>query len=1100
MRYVRDGLLLLIGGMQVACHSGGDLTADPSANSAPTISVPAVTVATPSANPYYSNANSVTITGQCQSGFLVQVAGAFTTQMTCANSMYSFSASQGVDGSYTFFISQADGKSNSLPSPLSFVWIRKSSVALPSLAQPSVNPFFSGLSSLSLNGSCETGATVSLSGDGAGTAVCANSIFSFNIPKPVDGDYTIGITQTDAAGNTAAISLLWKKYILAVTPTNASVAVGASQDFTITGGSGVYNVVNTGIGGAYNPANNRYTAGTVAGITDTLTVNDTAGASVAVSVNTIAGDADHLVIISGDNQTQNVGTILASSIRVKVQDRYGNGVSGYSVLFKNSVGDASIVGNPIQVTDVSGFAQVNVKLGFKSIANSILVLPLFGPLPDLALTGNTKVVFSATATTTNTGKFGDATPVGNGPNSMVSVDLNSDAKKDVAVINANDPSIGILISRGNGLFNTMTKINAICTGPLALVTGDFNSDSKADLAWLCSGMSQLQVALGIGDGTFTLPLTTTTLSVNETTPSSLAVGDFNNDSKLDVAVGSTSGFMSLRFGNNAGGFAAAIDYDINALAPSVGATIGAIAAGNFDGVTGTDLVALDSINNQYLVCLNDGGGVMSCSSANGTGSSGVGIAISVADFDVAFGPDIAILSNDGVGIFLNDFSAPGSFVLSGSLLVGVDPMSIAAGDFNGDSKADILVANNGENTLLLTLGDGAGGFGAPISMPSLQTPTFVLAQDLNSDGRSDFIISGADWITNAPAVQVLPGRAGTKFGYLADVGLIPKAAAVADFNNDGKLDSAVMNSSANTITILQGDGKGLFTAVGAPLTTLLNPSAIVAADLRNNGKTDLIVTSANTSSVRVLLGSGDGTFASGVDYTVGNGPAAVIASDFNNDGNLDLAVVNQVTNSVSILIGNGMGAFGAKTDFITSSSPSSLVAADLNNDQKLDLMVTCKGDSTISVLIGNGNGTFQAKVGYLDGAGSVGIIAADLNIDGKIDIVTANETDGTVTVLIGNGDGTINIGVAYSTGTAPVSLSSGDLDGDGKLDLVVADGSGLSFTTLKGAAGANYSTTKTYLTNIQTNAATVGDFNNDGALDVLILDATAQQVQTWVGF
>ena len=189
---------------------------------------------------------------------------------------------------------------------------QKTSVAPPVIVTPAVQPFLSAQAALAIAGACETGATVTLTGDGStSTTTCLSSTFSFNLPKSSDGDYNLVVQQTDRAGNIASASLVWRKHDLTLSPNNPALVVATAQPLTIGGGSGVYNVtvLTNGSGGTYNSGTTTYTTGTLAAATDTLRVTDTLGAAKTLTITTVAAAPDHLALpmVNGDAQTKTVG-------------------------------------------------------------------------------------------------------------------------------------------------------------------------------------------------------------------------------------------------------------------------------------------------------------------------------------------------------------------------------------------------------------------------------------------------------------------------------------------------------------------------------------------------------------------------------------------------------------------------------------------------------------------------------------------------------------------------------------------------------------------------------------------------------------------------
>ena len=327
-----------------------------------------------------------------------------------------------------------------------------------------------------------------------------------------------------------------------------------------------------------------------------------------------------------------------------------------------------------------------------------------------------------------------------------------------------------------------------------------------------------------------------------------------------------------------------------------------------------------------------------------------------------------------------------------SVNVGAQPQQLLAADFNGDGKADLVVANRASGNVSILLSNGDGTF------TTKSTP---------SAG------SGAASI------------------------------AAGDFNEDGKLDLAVANSGsmgAGGIGILLGNGDGTFT-LGPSSNTGSGPVSIVAGDFNGDGHLDIAVSNQNDGTVTILLGAGDGSFSAGNTLTVGPSPQAVVAGDFNEDGHLDLAVSNKNDGTVSVLLGIGDGTFQSQSIFSTGGSgqPTALIAGDYNADGHLDL--TAVNASDVGILLGNGNGQFTLHANPGSGTSDlVAGVAGDYNADGKLDLMLSDRAGGKAALLAGNGDGTFTAAQLFTTAAGAYGLAAGDFDGDGALDIAVASG------------------------------------------------------------
>jgi hypothetical protein len=357
--------------------------------------------------------------------------------------------------------------------------------------------------------------------------------------------------------------------------------------------------------------------------------------------------------------------------------------------------------------------------------------------------------------------------------------------------------------------------------PINVATGDFNRDGKPDLVVLHTSDNTINVMLNRGDGTFLPPV-----SYAAGTPvNQMFLGDFNGDGKVDVGLpgGATASNNATAnpvvfLGNGDGTFKAPIS------SSSFGATRG-VAIGDFNGDGKLDFVANNPTQGTVTVTLG-----------NGDGSFKAGVVSPPAS----------------------------SFGYS---------RWVSAGDFNGDNKLDLVIADGvgtmnevgtAEITTLIGKGDGTFTLGAHYPSP----PT------------------ASSWSGS-------PAPVGT--GPVVN----PEDAFAVDVNNDGKLD-IIESLYDHNINVFMGNGDGTFQAAVGYVTGEY-PRCVAVADLDGDGLVDLVVNNVgcapNTAncgtapgSVAVMLGNGGGTFQAPVRMTPFTYPEWLVVADLNGDRRPDIAV------------------------------------------------------------------------------------------------------------------------------------------------------------------------------------------------------------------
>jgi hypothetical protein len=385
--------------------------------------------------------------------------------------------------------------------------------------------------------------------------------------------------------------------------------------------------------------------------------------------------------------------------------------------------------------------------------------------------------------------------VGNFPSAVIAGNFDGNGTLDLAATNQSDNTVSILLNNGNGTFQTHVDYKT-GTAPVALVVGDFNGDGILDLAVANSTAGTVSILLGNGNGTFQgkHDFSTGTGTQN---PVWLAVGDFNGDGNLDLAVANETGnAISILLGNGEGSF--------TLKSSPTTASPASVAVGDFNGDGFLDLVVSNSTANTVSILLGNG---------DGTFQAGT------------------VLTN-----------------------IKSDPHCVAVADYNGDGILDLAIANETSNTTLLAFGNGDGTFKLPLTVYSTGTgPAVEVAADLNGDGYLDLLTSNLS--TQSTFSYLLNDGDGTfQFHINYGTGDSPLGLTVGDFNNDGMLDIAVAASTENTtgaITIMTQ-----VPAVSASPTSLKFTSTPVG--ITSAGQ-NLTITNNTSKSVQIssIVAAGD---------------------------------------------------------------------------------------------------------------------------------------------------------------------------------------------------------------------------------------------------
>ncbi len=449
------------------------------------------------------------------------------------------------------------------------------------------------------------------------------------------------------------------------------------------------------------------------------------------------------------------------------------------------------------------------------------------------------------------------------PDAVTFGDLDGDGDLEVISTSRSSDSVEVLVNQGNGSF----KVNPqefVGFGPVDVQCADFDNDGSMDLI-TTDGRPYNNSAYGLGSVSIIFNYGYAVFKWDEefkvgSTPRGIDSSDVDNDGDLDIASANYFGStMSVIVNDGTGNFGANRDYQIG-LEPY------AVCMADFDQDGWIDIASADEA--RFVI---------------------------IPKF------------NRGDGTFTTDH--PYHYDIGGY------PFALRTTDLNNDNYPDLITANHGQGTLTLLINQGPGAardamFGndeeankfVTISLDG-RMPFDLAMGDVDGDGFDDLITAnmGSDGEPQSSMSVLLYDQATETYPTIDDydVGKGPSTIVLDDYDGDGDLDTACVNSKSDSLSILFNDGTGKFFGrkdygLGA------RPFFLATADIDGDNDVDLLATCAYSNTLTVLLNDGFGEFTKLHERTIGAYPYQITVGDFNHDGVPDIGETNVNAGSVTV--------------------------------------------------------------------------------------------------------------------------------------------------------------------------------------------------------
>lgn len=345
------------------------------------------------------------------------------------------------------------------------------------------------------------------------------------------------------------------------------------------------------------------------------------------------------------------------------------------------------------------------------------------------------------------------------PTFPVVADFNRDGIPDIAVANVSTHTVTVYLGNdeGNGYYLLHAPGSPFDVGidPSKMVVADYNRDGYPDIAVACPNSGSVEILFNDRQGSFKTPTAKYATGASVT---QIATADFNGDGRADLAaVNPTTNDVRIFLGVSGGGFTYAPGVKLT----TAGAGARGIAVGDFNGDRHTDFAVANFNTNNVEVFLGDGAGHFTSAPgspfATGAGPNGM----VAGDFNRDGKIDLVTANQTGKSFsFLAGNGAGGFAATTIPIPSGVAPQYLATADLNGDGFLDLLSTNYGTNNASVFFGNGAGGFSeAPFSpLATGANPTGAAIADLTRDGRLDIVIANQGSNTLSTFLKTCPNE------------------------------------------------------------------------------------------------------------------------------------------------------------------------------------------------------------------------------------------------------------------------------------------------------------------------------------------------------
>ena len=232
---------------------------------------------------------------------------------------------------------------------------------------------------------------------------------------------------------------------------------------------------------------------------------------------------------------------------------------------------------------------------------------------------------------------------------------------------------------------------------------------------------------------------------------------------------------------------------------------------------------------------------------------------------------------------------------------GALPHGLALGDVDANGTMDVVVANEGSDSVTVALQKAGRFYGYDVRTG--MGPRHVALADLHGGRSPELFVSNY----NEGNVMIFTNRGGefALFQTLAAGSASPDGMVLRDLDKDGDLDISIASSGRGrdaSKVVVWTNTRGMFDRFSEFPSRSESAVGLASADFDNDGFDDLVVSDRSGDVVSIMYGQRDGTYSAENRISVGFGPDEVLALDVDGDGDVDMVTMNSDGDGITILL------------------------------------------------------------------------------------------------------------------------------------------------------------------------------------------------------